>query len=240
MKLKKTNLKKALNYARSKDSTTTDILEAVQRIFEIDQAHTKRIEENIQQSTTESSNWFNFDLLESENIYHIEHIKQICIDYRLRFLDSKYFKGDIPPEAISKIKQLEKQHNSELTGFKIVAPSKLFKLKDKDDPLLFVPLGNDYYYFIHKWGNDLHPLRKVLMWPFKNVVNLLFTVLVLSFLTTLITPIQLFTKTTTTGYEFWLLFFFMFKWSLAVVLFYGFAKGKNFNHAIWKSRFLNT
>ncbi len=143
MKLKKTNLKKALNYARSKDSTTPDILEAVQRIFEIDQAHTKRIEENIQQSTTESSNWFNFDLLESENIYHIEHIKQICIDYRLRFLDSKYFKGDIPPEAISKIKQLEKQHNSELTGFKIVAPSKLFKLKDKDDPLLFVPLGND-------------------------------------------------------------------------------------------------
>ena len=54
-----------------------------------------------------------------------------------------------------------------------MAPSVLFRLEKKDDPLLFVPLGNEYYYLIHKWGNDLHPFRKALMWPFKNIWNLL-------------------------------------------------------------------
>ncbi|WP_395062778.1 hypothetical protein [Flavobacterium sp.] len=36
-----------------------------------------------------------------------------------------------------------------------MAPSKAFNLKKYDDPLLFAPIGNDYYYLIHKWGNDL-------------------------------------------------------------------------------------
>ncbi|WP_338040866.1 hypothetical protein [Maribacter polysaccharolyticus] len=237
--MEKTNLKKALDKVKSKHFESVDILVEVQKILEESDKRQDRVERNLLSGMSGNSNAFHFDKLKTGNIYHIEHIRKICIDYRLRFLDTKYFKGDIPQEAISKIKQLEKFHATELSGFKIIAPSKLFKLKDKDDPLLFAPIGNDYYYFIHKWGNDLHPFRKVFMWPYKNVVNLVLTVLVLSFLTTLITPIELFTKTTS-GYEFWLLFFFMFKWALAVVLFYGFAKGKNFNHAIWKSRFLNS
>ncbi|MBD1261282.1 hypothetical protein HZY62_11825 [Maribacter polysiphoniae] len=239
MFLENTDLKRALNHARHKDSHVIDIHEELDKIFKASDDHDNRIGENLLKNGSKVTHQLNFDLLESEHIYHINHIKKICIDYRLRFLDSKYFKGTIPPEAISRIKHIEKAHQTELSGFKIIAPSKLFKLKDKDDPLLFVPLGNGYYYFIHKWGNDLHPLRKVLMWPFRNIVNLLVTIIILSYLTTLITPIGLFTKTSS-GYEFWLLFFFMFKWAIAVVLFYGFAKGKNFNHAIWNSRYCNS
>ena len=155
-------------------------------------------------------NNFEFDLLETDRIYHVQQIKKICIDYRLRFLDSKYFKGKIPQEAISKIKHLEKQHDIKIGGFKIVAPSKLFKLEDKDDPLLFVPIGNDYFYLIHKWGDDLHPLRKLLVWPFKNIVNLTAVVVLISYLTTMLVPNGLFSKTNTTA-EFWIIFFFMFK-----------------------------
>ena len=40
--------------------------------------------------------------------------------------------------------------------------SKLFRLKNTDDPLLFVPLGNSYFYLVHKWGNDLHPFENYL------------------------------------------------------------------------------
>ena len=106
-------------------------------------------------SGTQSINNFDFDKLETQRIFHLNQIRKVCIDYRLRFLDLKYFKGNIPKEGIDKITQLEKEHQTSLEGFKIMAPSVLFRLKKTDDPLLFVPLGNNYFYLVHKWGNDL-------------------------------------------------------------------------------------
>lgn len=238
MLLERTRLVNVLDRVRMKEVDTIDIHKEINRIFVAEQEHDNSIGQRIKKGNAQEANEFNFDLLESGRIYHIKHIKKVCIDYRLRFLDSRYFKGDIPQEAISKIKQLEKEHETNLKGFKIMAPSKLFKLKDKNDPLLFAPLGNDYFYFIHKWGNDLHPLRKALMWPFKNMVNLVWVVFGLSYLVTLMFPLSLFTNTTS-GYEFWILFFFMFKSLVAVVIFYGVAKGKNFSNAIWRSKYFN-
>ena len=184
----------------------------------------------------ESTNAFDIDRLATECIYHLDTIRDICIDYRLRFLDLKYFKNDLPQEAFDKIAALETEHNTTLTGFKVMAPSKLFRLKNTDDPLLFVPLGNDYFYLIHQWGDDLHPFRKALMWPFKNIWNLLLTLLVISWGVTLLTPMAIFTKTTSWT-TFWMVYFFNFKAIASVVLFSGFALGKNFNPAIWNNKY---
>ena len=180
----------------------------------------------------------NFDLnkLSKSRIYHIDHIKKVSIDYRLRFLDIKYFKNKLPIEALKQIKKLEKEHKTKLSEFKIMAPSVLFRLEKKDDPLLFVPLGNEYYYLIHKWGNDLHPFRKALMWPFKNIWNLLLAVLALSWVFTELTPLSLFTKNQNDS-SYWMLLFFMFKAIASIVLYFGFALGKNFNPAIWDNRY---
>jgi hypothetical protein len=112
------------------------------------------------------------------------------------------------------------------------------KLENADDPLLFAPMGNDYYYLIHKWGNDLHPFRKVLMWPYKTFENLVFTVLLISMLLTGITPLQLFSAGNP-NQEYLLFFLFVFKGVAGIVLFYGFSKGKNFNKAIWRSKYYN-
>jgi len=188
---------------------------------------------------SESINNFDFDLLESHKIFHLDQIKEVCIDYRLRFLDLKYFKGNVPKEAIAKISALEKNHDTTLDNFKVMAPSMLFRLKKADDPLLFVPLGNKYFYLIHKWGDDLSFFRKAWAWSFKNIWNLLITVMVVSFFATLITPYQIFTKSPTPS-TFWMLFFFMFKAIASIVLFYGFALGKNFNPAIWNNRYDKT
>ena len=180
----------------------------------------------------------NFDLnkLSKSRIYHIDHIKKVSIDYRLRFLDIKYFKNKLPNEALKQIKKLEKEHKTKLSEFKIMAPSVLFRLEKKDDPLLFVPLGNEYYYLIYKWGNDLHPFRKALMWPFKNIWNLLLAVLALSWVFTELTPLSLFTKNQNDS-SYWMLLFFMFKAIASIVLYFGFALGKNFNPAIWDNRY---
>ena len=214
------------------------VLAEIKEFLEKDLAKDQDIEKRLENSKGSDSNAFVFDLLETDKIFHINTIKDICITYRLRFLDSKYFKGKIPQEAYTKIKDIEKAHDITLQGFKIMAPSKLFKLEDKDDPLLFAPIGNGYYYLIHKWGNDLHPLRKMLVWPFKGFNNLMFTTIVVSLLATFLVPSGLFSKQSSTT-EFWMIFFFMFKWIAAVVLYFGFAKGKNFNPAIWNSKYFN-
>ena len=85
----------------------------------------------------------------------------------------------------------------------------------------------------------MHPFRELLMWPYKNFENLVFTVFLLSILLTAITPMGLFTKSVVTLQEYFLMFLFMFKAVGGIVLFYGFAKGKNFNTAIWNSRYYN-
>lgn len=239
MLLRRTNIREKLILVKQKDKSADKILNDVYRLLAKEDEAQKRIEDNLKSMDAVISNDFNFDLLETAEIYHVRHIKKIAVDYRLRFLDSHYFKGEIPQDAISKIKKLEKEHELEIKGFKILAPSKLFKLKDRDDPILFAPIGNDYYYLIHKWGRDLHPLRKLLMWPFKSLVNLVALVVGISYLITLLVPNGLFSKESS-SFQFWVIFFFMFKCLASIVIFYGFALGKNFSPAIWNCKYLKT
>ena len=89
---------------------------------------------------------FNPSKLRSEKLFHIENIRKICIDYRLRFLDVKLFKGKIPNEAIKKLEEFKNQHKNLDLELKIMAPSKLFELENYDDPLLFAKLEDGYYY----------------------------------------------------------------------------------------------
>ena len=219
--LPKTNLEEVLNKTRSKARTSQESLSFEQLIDALD---------------IKTQNNFDFDRLESHKIYHLDQIREVCIQYRLRFLDIKYFKNDLPESAHQAIQDIETNHGTVLADFKVMAPSVLFRLERKDDPLLFVPMGNNYYYLVHKWGNDLHPLRKLLMWPFKNIWNLLLTVLAVSWVATEMTPMGLFTKTPDQA-SYWMLYFFMFKAIASIVLFYGFALGKNFNPAIWNSKY---
>jgi hypothetical protein len=191
-----------------------------------------------QKSLRRKYNQFDFEQLKTKRIFHRDTIKKTCINYRLRFLDLDYFKGDVPVEAIESIQAIEKAHKTELQNMKIVAPSKLFKLKNTDDPLLFVPIGNEYYYLIHKWGNDLHPLRQLLMWPFKNIVTSILSILLLSLVLTSLMPLTLFSAEPNLS-DFILIFMFMFKSIAAVMIYYAFAAGKNFSRAIWDSTYYN-
>ena len=149
-------------------------------------------------------NDFDIDKLKSKNIYHISDIKKTCIDYRLRFLNTKYFKGDIPLSAQTKLKTFKKEQKLNILDLKIMAPSKLFKLKNADDPLLFCNLGNDYFYLIDKWGNDLSFFRKISMWPFKSLTNILFFIAFLSLLATLIIPKGIFVYDNSPNAEFFI------------------------------------
>jgi hypothetical protein len=189
--------------------------------------------------TSFTQNNFDLDKLDSDRIYHISQIKKTCIDFRLRFLDATLFKGSFPVEAVAQIKSIEAKHHTILSDLKIMAPSKLFKLENADDPLLFAPMGNGYYYLIHQWGDDLHPFRKAMVWPFKNIITACISLLVFSFFLSFFVPLSLFTPNPTTS-DFIMIYFFMFKALAAIVIYYTFARGKNFNRAIWNSKYYNS
>ncbi len=239
MKISRTHIPDKILKARDRRIKEQELLQEVQEIFSNEAAKDERIKQSLLEDEEEDfSIKFTIDLLETGKIYHLSDIEKICIQYRLRFLNTSLYKGDLPLEAVSKIKSLEKQHQIDLKGFKIMAPANLFKLKNADDPLLFAPIGNQYYYLIHSWGKDLHPLRKLLMWPFRDLENFMVLLVGLSFAFTAMVPDGLFTKHETTA-EFFMIFFFMFKWVAGIALFMGFKKGKNFSAAIWQSRYFN-
>lgn len=187
-------------------------------------------------SKTQTTNVFDPDQLEVNRVFHLDQIRKICIDYRLRFLDINRFKGVIPEEAHNQQRRIEKSHQTQLNNLKIMAPSKLFKLDSADDPLLFAPMGNGYYYLIHKWGNDMNPFRKWMVWPFKNILTICVSLLLISLMVTFLMPLGLFNPNPTIS-DFLLVFLFVFKSIASVVIFYGFALGKNFNRAIWDSKY---
>lgn len=238
MLLERRNLETELKSYRAKETNENEVLAQIKAFLAADDKNREVIKSKIKGKSSTKHNNFDFDLLETDKIYHVQQIKEICVDYRLRFLDSSFFKNDIPEEAISKIKNLEKNHNTTLDGFKIMAPSKLFQLKNYDDPLLFAPIGNDYYYLIHKWGNDINPFRKIAVRPFRNFGSLLFSLFALSALLAYVTPGNLFGPGNEDIFKV-VCCLFIFKSLSAIALYFSFWQGKNFNESIWNSTFYN-
>ena len=236
--MKSINLVNELLRKRKSAISEDNLMEAVKAILTKDDEQREAIRERLNDHDNANFNNFNFDLLETDRIFHTDQIKAICIDYRLRFLNSNLFKNDIPEEAITQIKRLEKEHEIVLNGFKIVAPSKHFHLKNYDDPLLFAPIGNDYFYLIHKWGNDLNPLRKLLVRPLRDMGSLLWLIAAVSLIFSLLIADNPFNKVDKDLFVL-LAFLFTFKSLCGVALYFFFWRGKNFNTAIWNSEYYN-
>lgn len=237
MLLNTINLERELLTRRKKFKSEKAIMEEVKAIFAKNDFERNKIHETLQEKSSTIQNDLNFDLLDTDKIFHLEQIKKICIDYRLRFLDSNIFKNEIPEEAITKIRILQKEHNTTLNGFKIIAPSKSFHLLNYDDPLLFVPIGNDYYYLIHKWGKEMNSLRKWVVLPFKNLWYFTVTSILISILISMLVPENNLSKTVPLASV--IVFLFAFKSIFAVFAYYFFMMGKNFNEEIWQRKYYN-
>ena len=238
MVFERVNLQKKLLSDRNRFVSENDLMNEIKSIFDQDDLMRTEIRQKLRTDSSTKQNVFNLDLLETDKIFHLEQIKNICVDYRLRFLDSSLFKNEIPEEAVSIIKNLEKSHNTILDGFKIMAPSKLFHLKNFDDPLLFVPIGNDYFYLVHKWGGELNPFRKLAVRPFRNLRSFFALLLVISMVLAFITPYDILGQVSPEIFRM-LSFMFIFKSLAGIALYYCFWKGKNFNEAIWNSKYYN-
>ena len=230
------NLQNTLRKDRDKHISSEDLKVMIQAIFDRKEAVKSRVKSILETPNKSYVNTLTFDALDFDKIFHIDSIKKLCINYRLRFLDTHLFKGEYPKELYSIIPNLENDHKIQLKDFKIMAPSKLFRLKTKEDPLLFVPIGNGYYYLVHKWGDDLKSYRKILVWPFKNINTLIFTSIILSLLSTAIGS-ALFNDFSDT--QLLVIFIFNIKTFVFVTFYLLFMMRKNFNESIWNSKYKN-
>ena len=230
------NLQNTLRKDRDKHISSEDLKVMIQAIFDQKEAVKSRVKSTLETPNKSYVNTLTFDALDFDKIFHIDSIKKLCINYRLRFLDTHLFKGEYPKELYSIIPNLENDHKIQLKDFKIMAPSKLFRLKTKEDPLLFVPIGNGYYYLVHKWGDDLKSYRKILVWPFKNINTLIFTSIILSLLSTAIGS-AFFNDFSDT--QLLVIFIFNIKTFVFVTFYLLFMMRKNFNESIWNSKYKN-
>ena len=232
--MQKLNIHQELLKERSKNTDANKLSEVLKKIWAENDLKVSKIKDTLSSKNDNSFNSLNFEKMDSNKIFHEKTIQKICVDYRLRFLDTNYFKGEYPDELNHIISDIENDHNTILKNYKIIAPSKLFKLRSPDDPLLFAPIGNGYYYLIHKWGNEMNRLRKILVLPFKNLNNLLIFSIIISALFTAVG--KMIFQTMTDG-EVFTLFLFAVKSFVFIFFYLFFLVGKNFNQTIWNSRF---
>ncbi len=178
--------------------------------------------------------------LDADRIYSLEEIRQLCIEYRLRFLDASRFANEIPQEAFDEIRKIQQTEQKVLEGYKIVAPASMFHLIEKDkDPMLFLDLGNDKYYLIHKWGKDLKVWRKWLVFPMRSFETFLFTLVSVALIGALIpSDSMMMGPYDSSALPIRVIFFFYLIIALSGLgSLYGYSRMKDFSDKLWNSKY---
>ncbi len=183
----------------------------------------------------------NPELLEKNRIFSVDDIKTICVNYRLRFLHSKYFKmEELPYDAVIAVKNLEKHLGQEVNHLKIMGAAKFFKLEDRNkDPLLFARIDDENYYLIHKWGKDLEWYKKILAYPFRSVLSLFVSMAVIGLPLVFITPLFFFHTAKEVQYYQMLYLAAFVVYTFFVLVFGGFTFYKKFSKICWNSPYFN-
>jgi len=174
------DLSKKMLEGRKKENMEDKILKEFNTIIENDEKIDKGIlsrlglDKNIAKAKEIIQEKNNLEKYKEYKVFHINEIKKVCYKYKLRFLPTESFKGEIPVELTAKVKEFEKKvpnhtktkdyYYYEDYKYFIAAPRESFELQDRPkDPLLFVEIiADEYYILLYKWGNDLSITRRVL------------------------------------------------------------------------------
>lgn len=176
-------------------------------------------------------------IIEPSKVFSAQVVERICTKYRLRFLDSELFKGEIPAEAVREVKRIEYLGGFSFSRFKIMAPEERFMLKDSTkDPILLAQLPNGKYYFIFQWGEDLKWHQALLKYPFRHMGTLGLTASSIGLIVATVVPAQF-----QASYAEFFYRFFMFSLTTCLVMtltiITAIIYAKDFSENIWNSKF---
>jgi hypothetical protein len=228
----KVDLKTALFNQRDRGSSS--FLDSVKSILNTEAAESQRVQDRLGNKSIFVSR---SDADFSSQIFQIEDIRKVCIRFHLRFLDSKLYVGEIPMQAVERIKKLER--TTHFDSFKIMAPKELFELEDENaDPLLFGQLADGSYELIAQWGNDLSGLRALKSYPRRNMLTLTGTIalIILSviLITANLTALEAYFSADSGINR--LFFFFLSIILVATSSFWWVASNQRFSSEAWNSR----
>jgi hypothetical protein len=178
------DVKLLLEGAASEERST---LRAIGLDFDLNLAEKKLEEQIIKRTATDTL---------GKTIVLADDIKKMCINYRLYMKPAKEYIGTIPLTLGAELTRFCKEKNiilsgnTEMNGFYIIAPPRMFKgyltptqvfrktvfdmdeerakerqrIKDEDPILVYKLQEKGYYAIIKSWGNDFSWLRKIYGW----------------------------------------------------------------------------
>jgi hypothetical protein len=212
------------------------LISEANRILRQDQFSEDKVLQNLKQYN-KSFEIVDEEDVDSEFVFTTQEIKHVAIIYRLKFLESKFFKPEIPYEAILKIKDLNRRYGKELKIFRILASPDTFTGKNQQSQCsLFAKTNYDNYFLLHRWGKPLRWRRKLLYWPLRSFETLMFSVLLYTFILTMSLPTFLITLDAKSQY--WsgyraAAFFHLLIFDCGVTVYFAFAFALNFSSSVW-------
>ncbi len=234
-------LKRRIKNAKHEDHVIGEVYNILNR----DLFHEKKVLSNLK-LYNQSFEQIDEDDADVLDIFSQKDIKEICIDYRLRFIDSQFYKKEIPYAAVLKIKDLNVKYRKDLKGFKILAPIESFRRDSEDKELLLMaPTNNGNYCLIYKWGSPLNKNRKWLYWPLRKFDNLLLTVLFITAIITLSLPpdlmlMRMFSVTNDQDLSYWSMhrlaaYFHLLIFNMGFTAYLTFTFTNSFSSASWNT-----
>jgi hypothetical protein len=235
--LQESDVKIQLARLRRKNRTDGEqLVHEAKRILNNDLFTETKILENLKHYNT-SFGVLDEEDLDPSHIFTLEEIKQVAVMYRLKFLESNFYKPEIPYEAVLKIKHLNESFGKEIKTFSILAHPTAFRIRERnDESLLFVRTNHDNFYLVHRWGKEFKSMRKIENFPFRNFETLALTVVAVTLLITAILPTRFITLDSKATY--WCgyraaAFFHLLIFNLGMTIYFTFAFGKNFSSSTW-------
>ena len=182
----KVNLKDELKKFQSKENS--DILDLVNNQLLNDELMENNIKKNLNSCATSNEN-IDLTTYNENDVYDLKSIKSIAVKYRLRFLPTKYFKNEIPQEAIFKTKSLEKKNNTSIKNFHILAPATSFDLRRCQQRSSTFCSSKKWQVFTNSpMGNRPSMVQKTICTSFRSLESILISIGFVALFLSLITP----------------------------------------------------
>lgn len=126
-------------------------------------------------------------------LVHRENIRDLCVKYRLRFLDAGHYKGSLPARTISALRRSEVRFSSPIKGFKIMAPVRCFRTSSDSclEPYLFIPLHSGLLYVVDQRMPEPPIWRAWAVWPLRGRVELAMIMMAVAILIAAVLPSSL-------------------------------------------------
>jgi hypothetical protein len=175
--------------------------------------------------------------LRQDKIFTLQEIKQVAVLYRLKFLDSSFFKPELPFEVGLKTEELNKRFHKDIGTYKVLSHYENFKNSTaRHQAMVFVETNYGNYYLLHSWGKTLKMSRRLQFLPLRSFESLILSVVFITLVLALSLPTGVITLDSKA--EYWsgyraAAFFHLLIFNFGVTVYFTFTFAKNFSNTVW-------